>query len=183
MTLPLLTRSQVGRAARAQGERLEDWLDAYHQTLARDGVAYMRRVGAPVSVLGRVSVDVRGRHLFQAAWDGYQGVDFVGHDGGGRHIALEAKSHSGPDSWDSGVDPSGRCVEGGALQPRQWRELQLVAGCAGLALIVLQAWDNCYRISPALLAEHVARVGRRTVRASEVESIGWRLTGVRWFQP
>jgi hypothetical protein len=183
VTLPLLTRQQVGRSARAQGERLEDWLDAYHQTLARDGVAYMRRVGAPISVLGRVSVDKRGRHLFRAAWDGYQGVDFVGHDAGGRHIALEAKTHSGPDSWDCGVDPSGRGVEGGALQPRQWRELQLVAGCAGLALIVLQAWDHCYRISPALLAEHVARVGRRTVRPSEVESVGWRLSGVRWFNP
>ena len=42
-------RKAAGRRARDNGESLERALDAYHATLAARGVAWVRRVGAPLS--------------------------------------------------------------------------------------------------------------------------------------
>ena len=171
--------SASGRTARANGESLELALDAYHRTLAAQGRAFVRRVGAPVSVLGKVSVDKRGRHIFRAAFDGKQGVDFTGHTSGGIHIAIEAKSHAGDGAWDCGIDPVRLTSTGnGALQPDQWEELWRVRQSNGIAVIVLRAWGREWSMSPMYLAEHVKRVGRRTVRPDEIDAFARR--GLQW---
>ena len=172
--------SNAGRLARATGEAFELALDRYHRQLEAEGRAYIRRVGAPVSVLGKVSRDQRGRHIFRAAWDGFQGVDFTGHTNMGVHIAIEAKTHAGPGAWDCGIDPSGEASENGAIQERQWTELRRVRLCGGIALIMLRAWGREWAIPPGRLAEHVRQKGRRTVRPDEIDAIGTR--GLEWMR-
>lgn len=172
-------RKAAGRRARDNGESLERALDAYHADLAARGVAWVRRVGAPVAVLGKVSVDPRGRHIFRAAFDGKQGVDFVGHTRSGIHVAIEAKSHASESAWDCGIDPVRWTATGnGALQHEQWEELWRVDLQGGLAVIVLRAWGMERFMSPRFLAEHVRKVGRRTVRPDEIDAIAAR--GLRW---
>lgn len=169
----------AGRRARDNGESLERALDAYHATLAARGIAWVRRVGAPVAVLGKVSVDPRGRHIFRAAFDGKQGVDFTGCTREGRHVAIEAKSHAKDVAWDSGIDPAKWTATGnGALQHEQWEELWRVQMQGACAVIVLRAWGGEWCMSPRFLAEHIRKVGRRTVRPDEIDSIAIR--GLRW---
>ena len=173
-----IARTAAGRRARDNGESLERALDAYHASLAAREVAWVRRVGAPVAVLGKVSVDKRGRHIFRAAFDGYQGADFVGYMKNGRHVSIEAKSHAGPGAWDCGIGPDWRSTGNGALQPVQWEELWRAANCGGVAVVVLRAWGREWHMSPRMLAEHVQRVGRRTVRPDEIDSLATR--GLQW---
>ena len=173
-------RSQAGRTARATGEAFELALDRYHRRLEAEGRAYVRRVGAPIAVLGKVSTDQRGRHIFRAAWDGHQGVDFTGHTAHGVHIAIEAKTHAGPGAWDCGIDPSGEASENGALQGRQWIELRRVELCGGIAFVLLRAWGREWAIPPGRLAAHVQQKGRRTVRPDEIDAIGVR--GLEWMR-
>lgn len=178
--LAAATRSRAGRTARATGEAFELALDRYHRQLEAQGRAYVRRVGAPIAVLGKVSTDPRGRHIFRAAWDGYQGVDFTGHTARGVHIAIEAKAHAGPGAWDCGIDPSGEASENGAIQQRQWVELRRVEFSGGIAHIMLRAWGREWAIPPARLAAHVQEKGRRTVRPDEIDAIGIR--GLEWMR-
>lgn len=174
-----IARTAAGRRARDNGESLERALDAYHATLAARGIAWVRRVGAPVAVLGKVSVDPRGRHIFRAAFDGKQGVDFTGCTREGRHVAIEAKSHAGDGAWDCGIDPVKWVATGnGALQSEQWEELWRVQQYHGAAVIVLRAWGREWYMAPRPLAEHVQRVGRRTVRPDEIDAIATR--GLQW---
>lgn len=173
-------RSHAGRTARATGEAFEIALDRYHRTLEAEGRAYVRRVGAPIAVLGKVSTDPRGRHIFRAAWDGFQGVDFTGHTSRGVHIAIEAKTHAGPGAWDCGLNPDGSVSENGALQHRQWLELARVNHCGGIAHIMLRAWGREWAISLDRLSEHVRQKGRRTVRPDEIDAIGIR--GLEWMR-
>lgn len=174
-------RKDAGRRARADGESLEEWLDSYHTRLARAGIAWVRRVGTPVSVLGRVSVDRRGRHIFRAAFDGYQGVDFTGFSSEGRHIVLEAKHHGADGSWDCGISPDGRAVDGGALNARQWDELVRAHAQQCLSLVILRAWDSCWALSVESIEGHVRRAKRRTIQPGEIAQIGRRLRGVEWW--
>lgn len=172
-------RKAAGRAARDNGESLERALDAYHATLAARGIAWVRRVGMPVAVLGKVSVDPRGRHIFRAAFDGRQGVDFTGVTREGRHVAIEAKSFAGDGAWDCGIDPtSWRSTGNGALQPEQWEELWRVQLQGACAVIILRAWGGEWSMSPRYLAEHVRKAGRRTVRPDEIDSFAAR--GLQW---
>jgi hypothetical protein len=173
-------RSHAGRTARATGEAFELALDRYHRTLEAQGRAYVRRVGAPIAVLGRVSRDARGRHIFRAAWDGFQGVDFTGHTQTGVHIAIEAKTHAGLGAWDCGIDPTGDASENGAIQARQWVELRRVELCGGIAFIILRAWGREWAIPPHMLALHGSTKGRRTVRPDEIDAIGFR--GLEWMR-
>ena len=167
-----------GRAARAHGAALEDAIDRYHAHLGLSRLAYVRRVSTPVTVLGPVKADPRGRRVFRAAFDGLQGVDFVGHTQTGVHVAVEAKSHAGDGSWDCGIDPSGACTGTGAIQPAQWAELQTVERCGGVAVVVLRAWGGEWHMTPSRIAEHVQRVGRRTVRPDEIDAFARR--GLQW---
>lgn len=173
-----IARTAAGRRARDNGESLERALDAYHATLAARGIAWVRRVGAPVAVLGKVSVDLRGRHIFRAAYDGHQGCDFAGHTAAGLHVVIEAKSHAGDGSWDCGIDPDGGASGNGALQPRQWLELRRAELTHCGAVIVLRAWGREWHMTPYRLIEHVERVGRRTVRPDEIDAIATR--GLQW---
>lgn len=170
--------------SRVRGEALEEALAAYHAQLAHQRRAWIRRVSTPFRMLTDVTVDRRGRHCFRAAFNGPQGCDFVGHTSAGLHVAVEAKSHAGPASWDCGIDPSGRSVDGPGLTAAQWEELVRVEACGGIAVVVLSAWGRAWALTPARIREHVARVGRRTVRfdaLAEVDVIGTRLTGVMWW--
>ncbi len=171
----------AARANRARGESLEQMLDAYHRTLAAQGRAWVRRVGTPVKVLGKVSRDARGRSCFRAAFDGHQGADFVGFDHMGRHICLEAKVHSGAGAWDCGVSPDGGSGASGALDGSQWLELVFSESAGATALVILHAWGGWWAIRPCQILKHVSLIGRRTVRPTEIETIGRRLVGVQWM--
>ena len=174
-------RSISGRASRSAGESLESRLDAYHAQLSARGVAFVRRVGTPVKVLGKTSKDPRGRTYFRAAFDGFQGADFSGFDAKGRHICLEAKSHAGPGAWDCGIDPAGDVGASGAIDGPQWVELRRAESAGAVSLIILQAWGEAWAIRPAALVYHVHKEGRRTVRPTEIASIGRQLLGVQWM--
>lgn len=174
-------RSISGQSSRSAGERLEQVLDTYHAQLSAQGVAYVRRVGTPVKVLGKTSKDPRGRTYFRAAFDGFQGADFAGFDAKGRHICLEAKSHAGPGAWDCGIDPDGGVGASGAIDGPQWAELRRAESAGAISLIILQAWGEAWSIRPAMLAMHVYGSVRRTIRPAEVATIGRRLVGVQWW--
>jgi penicillin-binding protein-related factor A (putative recombinase) len=159
----------MSRASRANGEAFEAALDAYHAHLAARGIAWIRRVGTPVKVLGKTSQDARGRTYFRAAFDGHQGCDFQGYAANGVHIVLEAKSHAGPDAWDSG-----------GISERQWSELVTAEDCGCIAGILLRAWGETRLMSPSELWHHVETVGRRTVRQSD--EVGQSIRGVEWWR-
>ena len=178
-----MTARTIGRANRAQGLALEDALDHQHAQYHAQGRAHMTRIPTPVTVLGRTRVDARGRACFPACFASKTGVDFIGFGVvGGRAvpIAVEAKTHSGEDSWDSGVDASGYSVGDVGVTPGQVRQLDTYAH-HGIACVVLSAWGATWRIDWRLLLGHVQRVRRRTVRPSEVEAIGARLVGFDWL--
>lgn len=167
--------------SKANGEALEAALDVYHGHLATQGRAWVRRVGVPVKVLGKPSVGERGRWYFRACFDGYQGVDFIGHDSAGRAVVLEAKSHAGAEAWQSGIGPGGDPMVSGALGHPQWVELVTAERCGSLALIILSAWGAAWSMAPSDLTRHTASVRRSTVRPDEVQSIARRLRGVEWL--
>lgn len=174
------SRGVLGRAARARGLALEDALDAYHAHLLARGDALVRRVGTPVKVLGKVSHDARGRNVFKAAFDGPQGVDFVGIMRGGYHVAIEAKSHAGDGAWDCGIEANGECLGRGAIKPAQWAELRSVVALGGCAFVILAAWGSVWRLWPFQICDHVRDSGRRTFRQADMARFG-QLTGVEWY--
>ena len=159
----------MSRTSRANGEAFEAALDAYHAHLAARGIAWVRRVGTPVKVLGRTSQDSRGRTYFRAAFDGHQGCDFQGFTLDGRHIVLEAKSHAGPDAWDSG-----------GISERQWAELVTAERAGCVSVILLRAWVETRVMLPSELRAHVEAAGRRTVR--RVDIVGRSIAGVEWWR-
>ena len=178
-----MTARTTGRANRAQGLALEDALDAQHAIYAAQGRAHMTRIPTPVTVIGRTTLDARGRACFRACFAARAGVDFVGWarpNGQVVPVAVEAKTHSGEDSWDSGVDASGYSVGDAGVTPGQVRQLDTYAH-HGIACVVLSAWGATWRVDWHVLLGHVQRVRRRTVRPGEVESIGTRLVGVDWL--
>lgn len=176
-----MLRAAHGLESRTKGERLEQVLDAYHAQLAAQGLAWIRRVGTPTKVLGAVKSDRRGRRVFQAAFDGEQGADFVGIDARGLHVAVEAKTHAGRDAWDSGIDPGGDAAEWGALSSRQWDEVRRAEMLGGTGMVILEAFGRVWSIHPSALVRHVAAAGRRTVRHCEIHTFARPLVGVAWW--
>lgn len=172
--------ARTGRTARANGESLESELDAYHADLARRGIAWVRRVGTPVKVLGKVSQGERGRWYFRACFDGRQGCDFQGFDGTGRHVVLEAKSHAGTGAWDCGIGPDGSGPDRPGIAPDQWYELLMAEQRGARALVILRAWGGCFALTPDAIIRHVHTAKRRTIRRDEIDNIGRPLFGVRW---
>lgn len=178
-----MTARTIGRANRARGIALEDALEAQHGLYRAQGRAFMTRVPTPVTVIGRTTVDARGRACFRACFSARTGVDFVGFVDCGcvTAVALEAKTHTGDDAWDSGLAPeTGRGVGGGGLTGVQSEQLEAYS-LHGHAYIILSAWGAVWRIDFRDLMQHVCSVRRRTVRPSEIESIGRRLVGVDWI--
>lgn len=178
-----MTARTIGRANRARGIALEDALEAQHGLYRAEGRAYLTRVPMPVTVIGRTTVDARGRACFRACFAARTGVDFLGYSGNGIGVpvALEAKTHTGGDAWDSGLaHETGHGVGGGGLTREQSEQLEAY-DLHGRACIVLSAWGAVWRIDFRDLSRHVCEVRRRTVRPGEVESIGRRLVGVDWI--
>jgi hypothetical protein len=179
-----MTARTIGRANRARGVALEDALEAQHGLYRAEGRAFMTRVPTPVTVIGRTTVDARGRACFRACFAARTGVDFVGYIGAGigTPVALEAKTHAGADAWDSGLDPgTGHGVGGGGMTREQSEQLDAY-DMHGHAYVILSAWGAVWRIDFHDLARHVYKARRRTVRPGEVESIGRRLVGVDWIR-
>ena len=162
------------RRSREIGESFEAALDAMHADYARRGVAWVRRVGTPVKVMGVVRRDGRGRSRFAAAFDGPQGADFVGFTAAGRHVCLEAKAHTMRSAWPSGVRSDGT-VGTGALGEAQWLELRAAESAGCVALVILRAWGECYAFTPVDLVAHAAREGRSTIRPEDSALVGKRI--------
>ncbi len=80
---PAVARRRAGAVAHARGDAFEDVLAPHHAVAAAEGVADVRKVGAPV-VVGR-----RGKPI---AWAGVGPADYVGTLRGGRSLVVEAKS-------------------------------------------------------------------------------------------
>lgn len=177
----LAARATTGRKARDNGEALEAQLDEYHRELAARGTAFIRRVGTPVKVLGKVSLDARGRSYFRAAFDGHQGCDFIGFDNCGIVVALEAKNHAGARSWDCGVDPDGEARGKGALQPLQWAELCRVEKARGFAFVILRAFGSVWRLRPDAIRRHVETHKQRAMSREHLHVVARELQGVRWW--
>jgi hypothetical protein len=176
-----MTARTIGRANRARGVALEDALEAQHAAYRSEGRAFLTRVPTPVTVIGRTTVDARGRACFRACFSARTGVDFIGYVGAGTPVAIEAKTHAGADAWDSGLEPkTGHGVGGGGLTREQSEQLEAYS-LHGHAYIILSAWGAVWRIEFGDLARHVYQVRRRTVRPGEVEFIGRRLVGVDWI--
>lgn len=180
-----MTARTTGRANRAQGLALEDALDAQHAIYAAQGLAHMTRIPTPVTVIGRTTLDARGRACFRACFAARTGVDFVGWarpNGQVVPCAVEAKTHSGDGAWDSGLRPGALFGVGcGGLTIEQAAQMRtyVLAGCH--AVIILRAWGATWCIDYEDLATHVDDVNRRTVRPTEVGDIGRRLVGVDWL--
>lgn len=178
-----MTARTIGRANRARGIALEEALELQHGIYRAEGRAFLTSVPTPVTVIGRTTVDARGRACFRACFAARTGVDFVGFVDCGcvTPVAIEAKTHAGADAWDSGLDPeTGYGVGGGGLTREQSEQLDAY-DMHGHACVILAAWGSVWRIDFRDLARHVYQARRRTVRASEVESIGRRLVGVDWI--
>jgi penicillin-binding protein-related factor A (putative recombinase) len=76
-------RRRSGAVAHARGDAFEAVLAPHHAVAAAEGIADVRKVGAPV-VVGR-----RGKPI---AWAGVGPADYVGTLRGGRALVVEAKS-------------------------------------------------------------------------------------------
>lgn len=180
-----MTARTTGRANRAQGLALEEALDAQHAIYAAQGLAHLTRIPTPVTVIGRTTLDARGRACFRACFAARTGVDFVGWarpNGQVVPVAVEAKTHAGDDAWDSGLRPGALFGVGcGGLTIEQAAQMRtyVLAGCH--AVIILRAWGATWCIDYEDLATHVDDVNRRTVRPTEIGDVGRRLVGVDWL--
>ena len=83
---PAVARRRAGAVAHARGDAFEDVLAPHHAVAAAEGIADVRKVGAPV-VVGR-----RGKPV---EWAGVGPADYVGTLRGGRSLVVEAKSFAG----------------------------------------------------------------------------------------
>lgn len=105
-----------GRAAGANGRRLEALLGDQHARALTAGVAHVRKVGAPVIV---------GRGGAPCAWEGTGPADYLGTLRGGRAVAIEAKS-------------VGKRLSRVAVLEHQARDLERTERLGGLALLVVE---------------------------------------------
>ena len=105
-----------GRAADANGRRLEAWLNDQHARALATGVAHVRKVGADVVV---------GRGGLPCAWAGPGPADYLGTLRGGRSLAVEAKSVA-------------KRLSRVAVLEHQARDLERTAALGGLALLVVE---------------------------------------------
>lgn len=79
-------RRRAGAVAHARGDAFEAVLARHHAVALAEGIADVRKVGAPVIV---------GRGGKPIAWAGVGPVDYVGTLRGGRSLVVEAKSFAG----------------------------------------------------------------------------------------
>ena len=86
LAAPAVARRRAGAVAHARGDAFEDVLAPHHAVAAAEGIADVRKVGAPV-IVGRKGKPLR--------WAGVGPADYVGTLRGGRSLVVEAKSFAG----------------------------------------------------------------------------------------
>lgn len=111
-----VVRRYAGRVAHARGDAFEALLSRHHAAALAEGIADVRKVGAPV-VVGRGGLPVR--------WAGVGPADYVGTLRGGRSVVVEAKSVDGRLSLAH-------------VAPHQREHLDACASLGGLALLAVE---------------------------------------------
>ena len=86
LAAPAVARRRAGAVAHARGDAFEDVLAPHHDAARAEGIADVRKVGAPV-IVGRKGKPLR--------WAGVGPADYVGTLHGGRSLVVEAKSFAG----------------------------------------------------------------------------------------
>lgn len=173
-----------GATSKARGDQWERELSLYHERLAIAGKAHIQRVPTPVTVLGAVSSDARGRRAFPAVFASRAGVDFVGLLAGGRAVYLEAKTCS-TERWDFSA------ALGAPTQSRvsgpEWESLARCRALGGLALVVLDwssagagFWSVDFSALELLRDRGAASVGQTTL-AGLPETMARPIQGAQWM--
>ena len=116
LAAPAVARIRAGAVAHARGDAFEDVLAPHHDAARAEGLADVRKVGAPV-IVGR-----RGKPV---EWAGVGPADYVGTMRGGRSIVVEAKSVDGRLSLAH-------------VAPHQREHLDACAALGGLALLAVE---------------------------------------------
>lgn len=180
----MTTAASRGAASKSRGDQWEEALVAYHDLLARAGKAHIQRVPTPVTVLGAVKPDARGRRSFPACFAARAGVDFVGVLAGGRACYLEAKTCS-TERWPFAAAlgaPTQSRVEG-----PEWESLARCQRLGGLALVVLDwssagagFWAIDFSALETLRAHDAASVGQTTL-AGLPSTMARPIQGAQWL--
>jgi len=178
------TAASRGAASKTRGDQWEEALSDYHDLLARAGKAHIQRVPTPVTVLGPVKPDARGRRSFPACFAARAGVDFVGVLAGGRAVYLEAKTCS-TERWSFAAAlgaPTQSRVEG-----PEWESLARCQRLGGLALVVLDwssagagYWAVDFSALETLRAHDAASVGQTTL-AGLPSTMARPIQGAQWL--
>lgn len=113
-------RVAAGHLARERGDAWEAEVARHHRAALLAGLAYMRKVGAPVRV---------GEGGRPTEWAGVGPADYQGMLADGRAVAVEAKSEAGRLQRD-------------AVKPHQRRDLENVDRFGGVALVFLELHDD-----------------------------------------
>jgi len=113
-------RSAAGHLARERGDAWEAEVARHHRVAREQGIAYVRKVGAPVRV---------GEGGAPIAWAGVGPCDYQGLLSDGRAVAVEAKSETGRLQRD-------------AVKPHQRRDLEAVDRFGGVALVFVELHDE-----------------------------------------
>ena len=140
LAAPAVARRRAGAVAHARGDAFEDVLAPHHDTARAEGIADVRKVGAPV-IVGRKGKPLR--------WAGVGPADYVGTLRGGRSLVVEAKSVDGRLSLAH-------------VAPHQRAHLDACAALGGLSLLALHVY-TCgvyvveWTVAPWRVTERVVR--------------------------
>ncbi len=180
----MTTSTSRGATSKARGDQWERELCVYHQRLAIQGKAHIQRVPTPVTVLGAVSSDARGRRAFPAVFAAKAGVDFCGVLAGGRAVYLEAKTCS-TERWPFAAAlgaPTSSRVSG-----PEWESLSRCQALGGLALVVLDwssagagYWAVDFSALETLRAHDAASIGQTTL-AGLPSTMARPIQGAQWM--
>lgn len=153
-----VVRRHAGRVAHARGDAFEALLSRHHAAALAEGLADVRKVGAPVHV---------GKGGAPKAWAGVGPADYVGTLRGGRSVVVEAKSVDGRFSRAH-------------VAEHQREHLDACAALGGLALLALEV-RGCgvyvveWAAAPWRVSSHAVTAterGRKVRRTVESRTLG-----------
>ena len=153
-----VARRRAGAVAHARGDAFEALLSRHHAVALAEGLADVRKVGAPVAV---------GRGGKPVAWAGVGPADYVGTLRGGRSVVVEAKSVDGRFSRAH-------------VAEHQREHLDACAALGGLALLALEV-RGCgvyvveWATAPWRVSSHAVTAtenGREVRRVVESRTLG-----------
>lgn len=154
----IIARIRAGAVAHARGDAFEDVLAPHHAVAAAEGIADVRKVGAPV-IVGRKGKPLR--------WAGVGPADYVGTLRGGRSLVVEAKSTATRLSRND-------------IPEHQREHLDACAALGGLALLAVELrgkgvyvveWATApWRVTTRVVREVVEVDGRKVKAERTVES-------------